>query len=187
MASVHFDFDLHELHRNWKWPLALGVALILLGGFALIDSVAVSIISMVFFGWILLLAGVIEAVQTFRHHKGGHFFLHLLNTVFAIVVGLMLLWNPLAGSLVLTLLMAAYFLVAGTFSILTSLTAPMPGSGWMLVDGIITVMLGILVWAQWPTAGLWIIGLFIGINLITSGWSQVMLALALRRLPVEAA
>ena len=187
MASDLFDIGPHELRRNWGWLLALGVALILLGGFALIDSVAVSIISMVFFGWILLFAGAVEAVQTFRHHKGGHFFLHLLNTVFAIVVGLMLLGNPLAGSLVLTLLMAAYFLVAGTFSILTSLTAPMPGSGWMLVDGIITVMLGILVWAQWPTAGLWIIGLFIGINLITSGWSQVMLALALRRLPVEAA
>jgi len=83
---------------------------------------------------------------------------------------------------VLTLLMAAYFLVAGAFSILTSLTTPMPSSGWMLVDGIVTVMLGILVWAQWPMAGLWIIGMFIGINLITSGWSQVMLALALRRL-----
>jgi uncharacterized membrane protein HdeD (DUF308 family) len=100
-------------------------------------------------------------------------------------VGLMLLRNPLAGSLVMTLLMATYFLVAGAFRIFTALTVDITGSGWMLVDGIITLILGILVWAQWPMAGLWIIGLFIGINLITYGWSQMMLAFVLRRLGAE--
>jgi uncharacterized membrane protein HdeD (DUF308 family) len=97
----------------------------------------------------------------------------------------MLLRNPLASSLVMTLLMALYFLVAGIFRIFTALTVQITGSGWMLVDGIITLILGILVWAQWPMAGLWIIGLFIGINLITYGWSQMMLAFALRRLGAE--
>lgn len=180
-----FDTGLHELRRNWGWHLAMGSALVLLGIIALIDSVAVTVVSMVIFGWLLLLGGVIEGVQAFRHRRGSHFFLHLLNAALAIVVGLMLLRNPLASSLVMTLLMAVYFLVAGIFRIFTALTVQITGSGWMLVDGIITLILGILVWAQWPMAGLWIIGLFIGINLITYGWSQMMLAFALRRLGAE--
>jgi len=185
MASSVFDTGLQELRRSWGWHLAMGIALILLGIIAVIDSVAVTVISMMFFGWLLLFGGIIEGMQAFRHRRGGHFFLHLLNAAFAIVVGLMLLRNPLAGSLVMTLLMATYFLVAGAFRIFTALTVDITGSGWMLVDGIITLILGILVWAQWPMAGLWIIGLFIGINLITYGWSQMMLAFVLRRLGAE--
>jgi uncharacterized membrane protein HdeD (DUF308 family) len=182
MASSVFDTGLQELRRYWRWHLAMGVALILLGIFAVIDSVAVTVVSMMVFGWLLLFGGIIEGMQAFRHRRGGHFFLHLLNAAFAVVVGLMLLRNPLAGSLVMTLLMATYFLVAGAFRIFTALTVDITGSGWMLADGIITLVLGMLVWAQWPLAGLWIIGLFIGINLITYGWSQMMMAFALRRL-----
>ncbi len=182
-----FDTGLRELSRNWRWHLAIGVALVLIGIIALIDSIAVSVASMILFGWLLLFAGIIEGVQAFRHRKVGHFYLHLLNTVLSIVVGLMLLRNPLAGSLAMTLLMALYFTVAGAFRILTALTVPFTGSGWALVDGIVSLVLGILVWVQWPIAGLWIIGLFIGVNLITYGWSQVMLAFVLRRLGAEMA
>ena len=182
MALSVFDTGLQELRSGWGWHLAMGIALVLLGIFAVIDSVAVTVVSMMVFGWLLLFGGIIEGVQAFRHRRGGHFFLHLLNAAFALVVGLMLLRNPLAGSLVMTLLMALYFLVAGSFRIITAMTVQMTGSGWMLVDGIITLILGILVWAQWPVAGLWVIGLFIGVNLITYGWSQMMLAFALRRL-----
>jgi uncharacterized membrane protein HdeD (DUF308 family) len=180
-----FDTGLHELRSNWGWHLAMGIALVFLGIIAVIDSVAVTVVSMMIFGWLLLFGGIIGGVQAFWHRKSGHFFFHLLNSAFSIVVGLMLLRNPLAGSLVMTLLMATYFLVAGAFRIFTAMTVDITGSKWMLVDGIITLILGILVWAQWPMAGLWIIGLFIGINLITYGWSQMMLAFALRRLGAE--
>jgi len=187
MTSNIFDIGSQELRRNWGWLLAIGILLVILGIIALIDSVAVSIVSMILFGWLLLLAGIVEAAQAFRHRRGGHFFLHLLNAVFSIVVGLMLWRSPLAGSLVVTLLLASYFVVVGIFRIFTALTVRIPGSGWALMDGIITLILGILVWAQWPVSGLWIIGLFIGINLITTGWSQVMLAFAVRRLAPETA
>jgi uncharacterized membrane protein HdeD (DUF308 family) len=185
MASKVFDTGLQELGRSWGWHLAMGITLTLLGIIALIDSVAVSVVSMIIFGWLLLFGGLIEGVQAFRHRRGGHFFMHLLNAAFAIVVGLMLLRNPLAGSQVMTLLLALYFMVSGIFRIFTALTVEITGSGWMLVDGIITLIMGIVVWAQWPIAGLWIIGLFIGIYLITYGWSQTMLAFTLRRLGAE--
>src|SRR5574338_970762 len=169
---------LSELRRNWGWLLALGICLIILGIIALVDSVAVTVISMFLFGWILLVAGIIEAVQSFRHRRSGHLFLHMLNAVLSIVMGLLLLRHPLAGAVVITLLMAAYFTIAGIFRIIAGLAVRVPRWGWALVDGIITLILGVLVWAQWPVSGLWIIGLFIGIDLIIVGWSEVMLAFA---------
>ena len=182
MTTTVFDTGLHELRRNWGWILALGIALIFIGAIAVIDSVAVSVASMIVFGWVLLIAGIVQAVQAFRHRTSGHFLLHVVNAVFSFIVGLMLLGNSLAGLLVITLLLAVYFVVSGIFRIVAALTVRVHGSGWILVDGIISLILGILVWAHWPTAALWVIGLFIGINLITTGCSQVMLALAVRRL-----
>jgi len=82
MTSNVFDTGVHELRRNWGWLLALGIVLIVLGGIALIDSVAFSVISIIFFGWVLICAGIVEAVQAFRHRNGSHFFLHVLDGCF---------------------------------------------------------------------------------------------------------
>ncbi|MDE3180604.1 MAG: HdeD family acid-resistance protein [Acidobacteriota bacterium] len=171
----------HELRRNWGWLLALGILLLILGIIAIVDSVSFTVISMFLFGWVLLVAGIIEAVQAFRHRRGGHLFLHALNAALSIIVGLMLIRHPLAGALVVTLLLAAYFTVAGIFRIVYALSFRVKAWGWALADGVITFILGIFVWLQWPVSGLWIIGLFIGIDLIVAGWSEVMLAVAARR------
>lgn len=176
----------HEYRRNWGLFLALGIISIILGVIALVDSIAATIVSMIFFGWVLLIAGIVEAVHTFRHWRSGHVFLHSLNAVLSLVVGLMLLGHPLAGALVMTLLLAAYFTVAGIFRIIAAVSLRPPHWGWAVTSGIITLILGILVWAQWPVSGLWIIGLFIGIHLIFAGWTQVMLAFGARSLPAEA-
>lgn len=178
---------LPDLRRNWGWLLALGILLVILGIIALVDSVSFTVMSMFLFGWVLLVAGIIEAVQAFRHRRAGHLFLHVLNAVLSIIVGLMLIRHPLAGALVITLLLAAYFTVAGIFRIVAALSMRIRRWGWLLADGIITLILGILVWTGWPVSGLWIIGLFIGIDLIVAGWSEVMLAIAARAIPLEAA
>src|SRR5579883_2996185 len=158
----------HELRRPWKWLLAVGILLVILGLIALADSFAVTVASMLFFGWVLVIAGIVQAVQAFRHRQSGHLLLHTLNAVLSFVVGLLLLGNPLAGALVATLLVAA--------------TAHIEGRAWILLSGIITLLLGILIWLHWPSSALWIIGMFIGIDLLFSGWSQIMLALVVRRI-----
>jgi uncharacterized membrane protein HdeD (DUF308 family) len=182
MTSGILHTGLHELRREWGWLLALGIVLILIGTFALVDAVFVSVFSMLIFGWLLLFAGIIQGIQAFRHRRTGHFFLHVLNAIFSFVIGLILLRDSLAGLLVMTLLLAGYFIVVGIFRIVAALAVRIPGAGWTLLDGIISLLLGILVWAQWPMGALWIIGLFIGINLITNGCSQVMLACTIRSL-----
>lgn len=180
------QLELQELHRHWGWWLALGFSLIVLGFLALSWSVLFTMVSVIFFGWILLIAGVMESIQAFRQRRWGGFLLHLLNGILSLVVGLLFLLNPGAGALILTLLLAMFFIVAGIFRTVAALHLRYPTWGWQLFSGIVTLILGILIWAQWPVSGLWVIGLFVGIDLIFSGWARVMLALAARN-PAPAA
>jgi len=172
--------SLEDLYHNWGWLLAFGLLSILWGIFAVAYSIFFTVVSVLVIAWLLIIGGVIEAVQAVRHREHGHLMLYILEAVLAIVVGALLLRSPEAGALVLTLLLAAYFIVAGIFRIVAALTLRLPNWGWTLFSGILTLALGIIVWAGWPVAGAWVLGLLIGINLIFSGWARVMLALALR-------
>ncbi|MGC2432980.1 MAG: HdeD family acid-resistance protein [Desulfobaccales bacterium] len=182
-----FLSDIQGLQKNWGWLLALGIISIILGILALGSSAFFTIASMIFFGWILLIMGVLELVYSFWQRHWGGFFLHLLNGILAGVAGVILIGNPAASALILTLMLAMFFMVAGLFRIIAALYMRFPTWGWRVFNGIITLLLGILLWAQWPWTGLWAIGMFIGVELIFSGWSSVMLALAARRLPPRTA
>jgi uncharacterized membrane protein HdeD (DUF308 family) len=174
--------DIQELAQHWKWLLGLGLISIMIGTLALGSSVLVTLASVILFGWILLLMGGMEAVHSFWQRKWGGFFLHLVNGILSVVVGFLIVGNPGASALVLTLLLAMFFMVGGLFRIIAALTMRFPSWGWRLLNGVVTLLLGIFIWNQWPVSGLWVIGLFVGIDLIFSGWSSVMLALAARRM-----
>jgi uncharacterized membrane protein HdeD (DUF308 family) len=178
--------DLKEFGHNRGWFLALGIIMIILGAFALGSSMMVTLFSMLFLGWLLLFTGVYEAVQSFWERHWGGFFLHLALGILYVVVGLMLVARPGVGALALTLLMAMFFMVAGIFRIIMALAMRFPQWGWMLFNGIVTLILGVLIWAQWPVSALWIIGLFIGIDLIFTGCAWVMLSLAAGRVSAAA-
>ena len=177
--NIFENQNLIALRQNWMRLLILGIGLIILGVVALINSMITTVITMYFLGWVLILTGLIEAMQAIHFYKNGRFFLHLMNTILSIVIGVMLLIHPITGTLVITLLFAMYFCVMGAFRIVMVLTIKTPNSRWTIADGVICLVLGSLVWAQWPTSALWLIGYFIGINLVFSGCSQVMLALAI--------
>ena len=91
-----------------------------------------------------------------------------------------LLRGPILGAVVLTLLLATYFLVAGVFRIVAAAVLHLPNRGWVLFNGIVTLALGIITWGGWPASSFWVIGLYLGITLILSGFARIMLALALR-------
>lgn len=175
-----------KLRGNWGWLLALGVLLVILGVVALVDATRFTVVSMLFFGWVLVAAGIVEAIQAFRHRDSWYLLVHALNAALAIVVGLILLRNPSVAAVVVTLLLAIYFTAAGVFRIVAALKDRTPGWHWGLISGIAALVLGILVWMQWPEASYWVIGLFIGIELIILGATQIMTALAARKLPAPA-
>ncbi|HWZ31207.1 MAG TPA: HdeD family acid-resistance protein [Bryobacteraceae bacterium] len=170
-----------ELRKNWGWMLAFGILSILWGIFAITYSVVFTVVSVLTLAWLLIIGGVIEAVHSIRHRERGHLFLYVLEALLAIVVGALLLRSPAAGALVITLLLASYFIVAGMFRIVAALMMRLPGWGWALANGIVTLLLGIFVWGGWPVTGMWVLGVFLGVNLLFTGWVRVMLALALRQ------
>jgi uncharacterized membrane protein HdeD (DUF308 family) len=176
-----YGYSLEDFRKNRGWFMALGIVLIIGGTLAIVYDVAATLISVLFFGWLLIFMGVIEAVQSFWQPRWGGFFLHLVVGILAAVVGFQMVSSPMEGALVLTLVMAIYFMVIGIFRVVTAIAMRFPNWGWVLLSGLITFILGVLIKSQWPMSGLWIIGLFIGIDLIFSGWSYVMLAMAAKQ------
>jgi len=172
---------LHELRRNWFWFLLLGIALIILGMIMIGAALAATIVSMVIFGWLLVISGAFEAIAAFGSRAWSGFFLHLLSGVLSLVVGVLVLAHPLAAAEGLTLLIAAYLLVAGIFRMAAALSVRYPHWGWELLGGLVTTLLGALIWAQWPVSGLWVIGTFLGIDLLFRGWAWVMFSVAVRQ------
>ena len=174
---------IEDVQRQWKWFLVLGIVLIVLGTLALVASVAVTIISVLFFGVLFIISGIFQAVQAFRTRQWKGFFLHSLAGVLDLVVGLLLVTHPTAGALALTLLLAAFFLVGGLFRIVTAFTVRFPNWGWTVLGGLVSLFLGILLGMEWPQSGLWFIGMCIGIDMVFNGWGWVMMALAAHAAP----
>jgi len=168
--------------QNWGWFLALGIGLVLLGIAAVTRSVKATVVSMSFFGWLLLMAAGIETLQAFLVGHWAGFFQHLLGAVLFGVTGALLVRRPVISAEVVTLFMALFFLMSGLFELVSSLVIHLPGWGWHAVNGIITCVLGVFVLAQWPVSGLWTIGLFVGIDLVFYGWAWVALALDLHKM-----
>jgi uncharacterized membrane protein HdeD (DUF308 family) len=176
-----------EIKSSWTWFLGVGIALVILGLFALSWSVATTLVSIEIFGWLLLLSGILAIAHAIVRRRSGGFFIELFAGILYIVVGLMVVGNPASSAAVLTLLIAMFLLVGGIFRIVSALTVRFHHRVWMLLNGIVSAVLGILIWRQWPWSGLWVIGTFIGIDLIFYGWSLVMLGLTAKNLPEQAA
>ena len=171
-----------EVVQYWGWLLAFGVALVVLGIAAIGRAVTATVATMLFFGWLLLLACGIEVAQAILVGHWAGFFHHLLAAILFGVVGGLLVGRPLLSAEALTIVMAAFFMVGGLFQAIRSIVVGLPGWGWQLLDGVITFVLGVLVFRQWPISGLWVIGLFVGIDLIFYGAAWIALALQLRSL-----
>jgi uncharacterized membrane protein HdeD (DUF308 family) len=179
IQSLEIQFS-HELVQYWGWFLALGLGLMALGVAAVVRSVAATVASMVFFGWLLVLAAAIEIVQAVIVGHWAGFFQHLLAAILFGVVGVIMVVRPLVSAEVLTLFIAVFFMVGGLFQLIGAAWLTLPGWGWHVLDGIITFALGLLVMMQWPASGLWVIGLLLGIDLIFYGVTWIVIALGLR-------
>lgn len=175
--------DPKKLKKAWLWFMMLGVALIFLGLVALVYSTLFTIASVEVFGFFLIVGAAFYIGGSFFTGSWGGFFLMLLMGVLQLVVGVICVRHPAEAAIVYTLVMAIFFIAGGLFRIVASLTGRFRGHSWVLVNGIITLILGIMIWEQMPFSGLWVIGTFLGIDLIFNGWSYFMLGLNARQLP----
>ena len=156
--------------------LGLGLALIALGSLAIYSVVYATFASVIFFGWLLIFSGFIQFGHALYARGWNGFLLQLLLGIFGIVAGALILFNPAVGALSLTLLLSFLFIAQGAVSITLALLKRFEHWVWVLVSGILTLALGIMILYQWPYSGLYIIGLFVGIDLIFNGWALVMLS-----------
>jgi uncharacterized membrane protein HdeD (DUF308 family) len=170
-----------NLCKRWNSFLLSGFFLVLLGTIALSSAFITTLATVLFIGIILIASGLAHSVNSFWSADWKEFFAHLMVGILSIVVGWMIITNPTLGALSITLLAAVYFIAAGLFKIAGSLLLPISNWGWLFLSGLVTLILGVLIVAQWPGSALWVIGLFIAIDLLFSGWTSIMFALALRK------
>ena len=169
-----------HLGRNWFWLLLLGILLIVVGLVAIGHACLATLASVIFLGILFVIGGAVEIVNAFwaRHWRG--FWMHLLAGILYVVLGFFMVQQPAETAVAFTLVIAVMFFVGGIFRIVLALVEHFEGWGWVLLNGVITLILGIMIWRGWPAASFWVIGLFVGIDLIFDGWSWVMTAVAVR-------
>jgi uncharacterized membrane protein HdeD (DUF308 family) len=178
--------NLRDLRDSWFWFLLLGIGLVVLGLVLLSYTGMVwgTLATAVVFGIFMLAGGIFYIVGAFFTRGWGGFFLSLFAGALYLAAGFIIVNHPLEAAILYTLLLAVFFFVEGLFRIVAALAGQFRHWGWVLVNGIITLLLGVLIWRQWPFSGLYVIGLFLGINLIISGAGYISLGLSARRLPV---
>jgi uncharacterized membrane protein HdeD (DUF308 family) len=170
-----------ELEKNWGWLLLFGIVSIVLGTAGLGMTFMLTEVSVVFFGVLLVVGGVFQLLDAFKCRGWKGIAWHVLIALLYVGAGLLMVLHPALASLSLTLFIAYILIAIGVLrGIMAFQLRPSKGWWWALISGIVSVVLGGLIIMEWPQSGLWIIGLFIAIELIFNGWSYVFVALAAR-------
>jgi uncharacterized membrane protein HdeD (DUF308 family) len=169
----------------WAWFFFLGAALVCVGLLAIAAAFTATLATVLVFGILLLSGGAVQLVNAFLARTWRGFALHLLAGVLYFVVGGLMVANPVEAAAGLTLMLAAVFLLAGATRLIYAALHSFAGRGWALCGGFISMLLGIAIWKQWPYSGEWVIGLFVGIDLVFNGWMWMMLGLLVKTPPRE--
>jgi uncharacterized membrane protein HdeD (DUF308 family) len=181
VTSIHM-IGIDDLKKRWGWFVGLGLLLVALGVIALASSVLFTIASVLFFGFLLIFVGALQTLHAIIAKRWGGFFMDLVIGLLNGAVGVVIVTNPQAAAEAVTLVIALFLILGGVFRIALALAIRFQHLIWLALHGAISVLLGVLILQQWPLSGLWVIGLFIGIDMICNGWSLVMLGMAAKRI-----
>ncbi len=173
------------IRKHWVLFLIQGVIMIILGILAVGEPMVATIAVTLFAGWLFLFSGIIGVIGTFTARRVPGFWWALITAILAILVGIYLIWRPLAGTLSLTLAVGAFFGAQGIVQIITAIGhhKVLRSWVWVLITGIANVILALIIWGGFPGTAEWVLGLLFGINLLLWGFSLVMTALACRAVP----
>ena len=176
--SIAVGMARHASTGSMMWGFLLILFGVMAVGSPFVAAVAVSVVV----AWLIVLAGVVHVMLAFRAHGAGSMIWKLLVGIAYLCFGGYLIVHPVLGVASLTLLLASLFLIEGILNIVLFVKMrPIQGSNWMLVDGIITLLLGLMIYMQWPSSSLWAIGTLVGISMIFSGVARVMMSLAVSK------
>ena len=174
--------ELEPLRRKCGWIIALGVIYLIVGIIALGSVVMATVASVFVVGIMMLIAGVAEVINAFQVKTWGKFLLWLLLGALYIFAGIVTFENPLLAAAVLTLLLGASLLASGIMrAVLAFSVKEEAGWVWVLISAIITVLLGLIILSHWPVSSLYVLGIFLGIDLVFAGASWIGIGMGLRK------
>lgn len=172
-----------DVQKHWGWLLALGVFCLILGTLGFGMTFGLTLASVLFFGILLVAGGIVQLIEAFKCQGWKSVLWHVLIALLYVWGGIVMITDPVLASKVLTLMLAWILIAVGVFRIIMAFQLrPVDGWFWPLLSGIVSILLGLMIIAQWPLSGLWVIGLFVAIELIFNGWAYVFIALAARKI-----
>ncbi len=172
-----------KLRKSWGWMAVLAVISLIGGVLALINPFAATLAATLMAGWFFMLLGGLQVIQSFQVQGWGGFLWALLFGVLSLVVGVSLVFNPLAGMVSLTLLVAVLLLVTGAIKVFYGFALrPVTGWGWVLVSGLLSIVLAVFIFTNFPYAAGTVLGVFLAVELISNGVLFLFVALGLRQL-----
>jgi uncharacterized membrane protein HdeD (DUF308 family) len=169
--------------RSSTRSILWGVLLIVLGIMAVAAPFLAAVAVSSLLAWLIMFAGCAHIMLAFHARGAGHVIWRLLVGLAYLVIGGYILWHPILGIASLTLLLVALFVAEGVLDIAAYFRVrPMQGAGWLLLDALATLFLAVLIGLHWPSSSVWAIGTLVGISMIVSGVTRVMMSLAARRI-----
>lgn len=169
--------DSKDVRRYRSWFFVLGTLLILLGMALISSAYTATLFSVMVFGFMLIGAGIVNIAQSILARQWSGMFLSTLLAILYIGAGALCVSRPADAALDITFLFTAFCFIAGLFRMISSLIIRFERWGWVFFNGAITFILGMLIYSQWPLSGLWVIGTFVGVDMLLCGWAWIMLAL----------
>jgi uncharacterized membrane protein HdeD (DUF308 family) len=174
--------------KSIGWSIALSVLMIVAGILAIASPLAAGIAVNIFVAWLLVFSGCVHLVFAWYRPSAGGFLWELLVGILYIFIGGYLLMHPVTGLESLTLALAIYLFLEAILEFVLGFTLrPLPGSGWLLLDGVVTLILAVMIWRTWPSSTGWVIGTLVGISMLFSGASRLILSLAARSVTAKLA
>ena len=168
--------------RASGFAIFLSILLIVCGLLAILLPIEMSIGVVIVIAWLLMISGIFQVIHAFRSSGVGHILWKIVVALVYFATGLFLYMRPGIGIATLTFVIIVFLLAEGVLDILFYFrTRKIGASGWVLFDGIVTLILGLMIWRHWPSGSLWVIGFLVGINMIMTGTTRLMLSLAVRR------
>ncbi len=174
-----------RLRERWGWLMALGVAMVALGAIAVGSAVQATFLTVGVLGALLIAGGVVLAIHAFELRKQGGFVMSLFLGVLYVLAGIALISSPVLSAMTITLVMGILFVVSGVYRVISAVVKRFEHWGWYLVGGLVTLLLGLMLWLQWPVSSLYTLGVFLGVDLMLIGWTLVALAWHLHQPRVE--
>jgi uncharacterized membrane protein HdeD (DUF308 family) len=180
-AQVMRDAMRETIRRHSLWYLVQGGLMVLGGILALVYPVLSTAAVLLLLGWILIITGVIQGISLIGARSVPHFWLQLVSVVLSVIVGVLIIRHPAEGLLTITLLLIVFFMIEGISKVIFSLTIrPFPNWGWVLASGVVGILLALFLWASLPVTAVWLLGVLLGILLISEGAALAYLAWQVR-------